>query len=89
MRDRYRRHQRECKWTCAGGGRSGAWIGHVNSSIRIRPVRVYALDGTRETLVALRVVVFKTDLEFDRLDEVALLLAVGLGEELLDGAPHA
>ena len=35
-----------------------------------------ALDGTRETLVALRVVVLEADLEFDRLDEVALLLAV-------------
>ena len=50
---------------------------------------MYSLDGSRETLVALRVVVFEADLEFDGLDEVALLLAVGLGEELLDGAPHA
>ena len=47
------------------------------------------LDGTRETLVALGVVVLETDLELDGLDEVALLLAVGLGEELLDRAPHA
>ena len=34
------------------------------------------LDGARETLVALRVVVLETNLEFDGLDEVALLLAV-------------
>ena len=47
-----------------------------------------ALDGTRETLVALRVVVFETNLEFDGLNEVALLLAVGLGKELFDGASH-
>ena len=49
----------------------------------------HALDGTRETLVALGVVVLETNLELDGLDEVALLLAVGLGEELLDGTPHA
>ena len=48
-----------------------------------------SLDGTRETLVALGVVVLETDLELDGLDEVALLLAVGIGEELTDGAPHA
>ena len=48
-----------------------------------------ALDGTRETLVALGVVVLETNLELDGLDEVALLLAVGVGEELLDRAPHA
>ena len=49
----------------------------------------HALDGTRETLVALGVVVLETNLELNGLDEVALLLAVGLGEELLDRAPHA
>ena len=35
---------------------------------------VNALDGARETLVALGVVVLETDLELDGLDEVALLL---------------
>ena len=39
-----------------------------------------ALDGTRETLVALRVVVLETDLELNRLHEVAALLAVRVGE---------
>ena len=47
------------------------------------------LDGARETLVALRVVVLEADLELDGLDKVAPLLAVGGGEEVLDGAPHA
>ena len=46
------------------------------------------LDGARETLVALGVVVLETNLELDGLDKVALLLA-GVGEELLDRAPHA
>ena len=59
-----------------------------------RPGRQYtgkegnALDGTRETLVALGVVVLETNLELDGLDEVALLLD-GVGKELLDRAPHA
>ena len=49
----------------------------------------YALDGTRETLVTLGIVVLETNLELDGLNKVAPLLAVGLGEELLDRAPHA
>jgi hypothetical protein len=48
-----------------------------------------SLDGARETLVTLRVVVLEADLELDRLDEVATLLARRVGEQLLDGAPHA
>ena len=47
------------------------------------------LDGARETLVTLRVIVLEADLELDGLDKVAPLLAVGGGEEVLDGAPHA
>ena len=35
---------------------------------------INALDGARETLVALGVVVLETNLELDGLDEVALLL---------------
>ena len=76
LHDRYQQHQRECKWTCAGGGHSGAWTGHVNNSIRIRPVRVYALDGTRETLITLGVVVLETNLELDRLNEVTPVISV-------------
>lgn len=47
------------------------------------------LDGTRETLVALGVVVLETDLELDGLHEVAPLLAISVGQKFLDGAPHA
>jgi len=36
------------------------------------------LDGTRETLVTLGIVVLETDLELDGLQEVALLLIVGI-----------
>ena len=50
---------------------------------------VNALDGTRETLIPLWVVVLETNLELDSLDKVTSLLAVGIGEELLDRAPHA
>ena len=61
---------------------------HVGCGIRLRK-RGYALDGARETLVTLGVVVLETDLEFDRLDEVAALLALRFGQEVTDGAPHA
>lgn len=46
------------------------------------------LDGTRETLVTLRVIVLEADLEFDGLEEVALLLFVGVLEELLYVSTH-
>ena len=41
-------------------------------------------DGAGETLVSLGVIVFQADLEFDRLEEVALLLVEGVLEELFD-----
>ena len=47
------------------------------------------LDGSRETLVTLGIVVLETDLELNRLNELALLLAVRIGQEFLDGASHA
>lgn len=34
----------------------------------------WQLDGTRETLVTLRIIVLEADLEFDGLEEVSLLL---------------
>ena len=40
----------------------------------------HSLDGTRETLVTLGIIVLQTDLKLNRLDEVALLLAVGLSQ---------
>lgn len=51
--------------------------------------KIDTLDGSRETLIPLRVVVLKTNLEFDGLHEIALFLAVGIGKELLDRTPHA
>jgi hypothetical protein len=38
------------------------------------------LDCARETLVALRVIILQTNLEFHRLDKFALLFAVGFGK---------
>ena len=42
------------------------------------------LDGSRETLVTLGVIVLEADLELDRLEEVPLLGLVGVLKELLD-----
>ena len=47
------------------------------------------LDGARETLVTLGVVVLEADLELDGLEEVALLLLVGVLEQLLHILTHA
>lgn len=42
------------------------------------------LDGSGETLVSLGIVVLETNLELDGLEEVALLLIVGVVQQLLD-----
>ena len=42
------------------------------------------LDGAREPLVALRVVVLETDLQLDRLNKVSFLLAIRFSQEFLD-----
>lgn len=47
------------------------------------------LDGTRETLVTLGVVVLQTDLEFDGLGEVTLLLVERVLEEVGDILAHS
>jgi len=54
-----------------------------------RTGNVGQLDSSRETLVTLGIVVLEANLEFDGLDEVALLVAVGFSKKLLNGAPHA
>jgi hypothetical protein len=67
----------------------GAWIKDELSFLSLFVVaNIIVLDSARETLVTLRVVVLETDLEFDSLHKVALLL-LGLGQELLDRGPHA
>ena len=60
-----------------------------NADGHARAGDVGQLDGSGETLVPLRVVVLETDLELDSLDEVASFFAIGVGEKLLDRAPHA
>jgi len=47
------------------------------------------LDGARETLVTLGVIVLQTDLQLDGLEEVPLLLVVGVVEQLLDILAHS
>jgi hypothetical protein len=44
-------------------------------------------DGARETLVTLRVIVLQADLKLNGLEEVALLLLVGVLQELGDLRP--
>lgn len=47
------------------------------------------LDGSRETLVTLRVIVLETDLELDGLEEVSLLGVGGVLKELLHVGAHS
>jgi hypothetical protein len=47
------------------------------------------LDGTRETLVTLGVVVLQTDLELNGLGEVTLLLIERVVEKVLDILAHS
>jgi hypothetical protein len=47
------------------------------------------LDGSGETLVTLGVVVLEANLEFDRLEEVPLLLLEGVVEKLLHIGAHS
>ena len=72
-----------------GRGTLGSLSNTVSTQRGLHKNVPHALHGTRETLVPLGVVVLETNLKLDGLDEVALLLAVRLGEELTDGAPHA
>jgi len=60
-----------------------------NADGHARAGDVRKLDGSRETLVTLRVVVLETDLELDGLDEVTLLLARRLIDDGLDLVAHA
>jgi hypothetical protein len=46
-------------------------------------------DGSRETLVTLRIIVLEADLQLDGLEEVALLGLQGVFEELLDVGSHS
>lgn len=58
----------------------------ADAHVRARDTR--ELDGAGETLVTLRVVVLEADLELDGLEEVALLLLVGVFEQLLHVGTH-
>jgi hypothetical protein len=61
----------------------------MSKKINIKTAKRYTLDGSTETFVPLRVIVLQPNLELDGLDKVALLLAIGIAQEFLDGAPHA
>jgi hypothetical protein len=57
--------------------------GHVRSR------HLWQLNGTRETLVTLRIIILEADLEFDGLEEVSLLRFIGVFQELLDVRAHS
>ena len=61
----------------------------MNEYKNLQYKKPHILDGSTETLIPLWVVVLESNLELDGLDEVALLLAIGFGQEFLDGSPHA
>lgn len=46
-------------------------------------------NGSRETLVTLRIIVLEADLEFDGLEEVTLLGLEGVGKEFLYVGTHS
>jgi len=53
------------------------------------PRHLGQLDGTRETLITLRIIILEADLEFDGLEEVSLLRVVGVFQKLLDVRAHS
>jgi hypothetical protein len=53
----------------------------ANGHVRARDVR--ELDGARETLITLGIIVLQANLQLDGLEEVALLGVLGVIEELL------
>ena len=60
-----------------------------NADGHVRAGNAGQLDGARETLVTLGIVVLQADLELDGLQEVTLLLIVGIIQELLDVRTHS
>ena len=54
-----------------------------NADAHARAWDIWQLDGTRETLVTLWVVVLEANLQLDRLEEVSLLGVGGVVEQLL------
>ena len=59
-----------------------------NANGHARAGNSWKFNGSRETLVTLGVVVLETNLKFDGLYEVAVIV-LGRLEKLLDGTPHA
>ena len=58
-----------------------AWIISNAPDGHARAGNTGELDGAGETLVALGIVVFEADLELDSLEEIPLLLVVGVVEQ--------
>ena len=68
----------------------GYWEVCSRDALKVETYRptIYAPNDSRETLVSLRIVVLEANLQLDCFDEITLLLAVGIDEEVPDEAPH-
>lgn len=74
------------RWLACGAHMRSKWAALPDGHVGAR--NLGELDGTRETLITLRVVVLQADLELDGLEEVALLLLIGVLEQLLHVGTH-
>ena len=54
----------------------GSGVGFIIPDAHARARDLWQLDGSRETLVTLRVIVLQANLKFDSLEEVSLLFIV-------------
>jgi hypothetical protein len=71
-------------------GRPAEVVGGWNKpDAHVRPGNSRQLDGARETLVSLRIIVLEADLELDRLEEISLLLILRVVEKLLHILAHS
>lgn len=71
------------------GSDLGGWRGQNTPDAHARAGDGRQLDGARETLVTLGVIVLQTDLELNGLEEVTLLLVERVVEKLLDILAHS
>lgn len=67
----------------------GCYSGLIVPDAHVWAWNLWEADGSRETLVTLWVIVLKTDLQLDGLEEVTLLGLEGVVEELLDVGAHS
>lgn len=78
-----------CIYPCMYSSLYAGGIGFDVPDAHARAGDDWETDGSRETLVTLRVIVLEADLELDGLEEVSLLGLEGVLKELLDVGTHS